>query len=48
MTEEKIIDADKQPQDKFADELLSEEQLDKVAGGLGGFAIISLESVGKL
>lgn len=36
MTEEKIIDTVKkenQPQDKFADERLTDEQLDKVAGG---------------
>ena len=36
MTEEKNIDTEKkdnQPQDKFADELLTDEQLDKVAGG---------------
>ena len=36
MTDEKNIDAEKkesQPQEKFADERLTDEQLDKVAGG---------------
>ena len=42
MTEEKNIEASNQPQDKFADERLTEEQLDNIAGGLNGFAIISL------
>ena len=40
MTEEKNIDTEKkdnQPQDKFADELLTDEQLDKVAGGIEDF-----------
>ena len=38
MTEEKNIDAEKkenQPQDKAADERLTDKQLDKAAGGLG-------------
>ena len=33
MTAEKIIAADNQPQDKFTDELLSDAELDNVAGG---------------
>ena len=33
MTTEKIIAADKQPQDKFTGELLSDAELDNVAGG---------------
>ena len=40
MTGEKIINASKkesQPQDKFADERLTDEQLDKVAGGIEDF-----------
>lgn len=39
MTEEKNIDTNKQPdksQEKFADERLSDNELDKVAGGTGG------------
>ena len=33
MTAEKIIAADNKPQDKFTDELLSDAELDNVAGG---------------
>ena len=36
MTAEKIIAADNKPQDKFADELLSNAELDNVAGGTVG------------
>ena len=35
MTREKILDADKKPQDQFDNERLSEEELDGVAGGTG-------------
>ena len=40
MTKEKNIDAgkkDNQPQDKLTDERLTDEQLDKVAGGIEDF-----------
>ena len=43
MTKEKIFDADKQEnqlQDQFADELLSEKELDSVAGGTGEETIV--------
>ena len=39
MTKEKIIDTNKQPdnsQDKFADKRLSDNELEKIAGGTGG------------
>ncbi len=38
MTKEKTIDASKKPQDQLADELLSDDELDKVAGGAGTVA----------
>lgn len=35
MTEEKIIDTNKQPQEVFAEERLSDDELDNMAGGTG-------------
>ncbi len=45
MTEEKNINAGKQPdksQEKFADEHLSDDELDKIAGGTGDTSKIGL------
>lgn len=44
---EELIEASNQPQDKFANERLSDEQLDKVAGGSGMFGDVLNKKEGK-
>ena len=51
MAKEKITDTSKQPQDLYAEERLSDNELDKIAGGTGENATdddLTLESDTKI